>query len=124
MKKLGGKLLKGDEGKGAEPNWDEFAKELGRSFYDEVKHRRMAEALLAKPPKKQIVVNGKLAWKCVQVNDVQSLFDAVRRVRNNLFHGGKFSHDHVEDVSRNKELLEQARRILDLAVEKCAELKE
>ena len=44
------------------------------------------------PPKKQIVVDGRLSWNLAPPNtDLRSdlVLIYVRRVRNNLFHGGK-----------------------------------
>ncbi|MFA6021389.1 MAG: hypothetical protein WC722_14080, partial [Rhodospirillales bacterium] len=72
------------------------------------------------PPKKQIVKNGAPGWKDVAApKDAKELFLAVRCVRNNLFHGGKFSIEPVEEPSRNKELLRACLAILETALQEC-----
>lgn len=46
------------------------------------------------PPKKQVARAGRLYWEdapATQGSDTERLLVHVRRVRNNLFHGGKFS---------------------------------
>jgi hypothetical protein len=74
--------------------------------------------LLKNPPKKQIVVNNELAWQSMgEPRNSQELFVAVRRARNNLFHGGKYSTGLEADISRDQALLEEASWILHRALE-------
>jgi hypothetical protein len=59
-------------------------------------------------PKKQQVKSGLLVWgpdNYTGAFDLARAFCLVRRVRNNLFHGGKFPEGREEDVSRDQELL-------------------
>lgn len=52
------------------------------------------EYILKEPPKKQFIVNGSIEWRDIapQSNsNAEILFQYIRRVRNNLFHGGKFN---------------------------------
>jgi hypothetical protein len=46
------------------------------------------------PPKKQVLVNGKLDWRDAPPSPnlprAEQVLLMVRRIRNNLFHGGKF----------------------------------
>ena len=60
--------------------------------------------MIGDPPKRQILDDrGKLEFsEAVAVTNVQELFGAVRRVRNNLFHGGKSGDP---DQSRNNVLI-------------------
>jgi hypothetical protein len=44
------------------------------------------------------------------------LFVVVRRIRNNLFHGGKYPSGPEPDLSRDEKLLMQAIRILEPAL--------
>ncbi len=110
--------------KGAEAHWYKFAKELGEPFLDEVRSRGDACELIRRPPKKQINKNGQLAWQTTtQITDVNGLFLAVRRVRNNLFHGGKYPQGQLDDTSRNEKLLLQAKSVLERALEKSPKVK-
>jgi hypothetical protein len=76
---------------------------------------------------RQIVKDGELSWKDAEaVKDIWSLFLAVRRVRNNLFHGGKLPQPigPIPDVSRDQKLLAQTLGVLQFALEKSPHLKE
>jgi hypothetical protein len=62
----------------------------------------------AHPPKKQIVVNRELRWiDNVPDGDNESviLIEHVKRVRNNLFHGGKFNGNWL-DPERSSQLID------------------
>jgi hypothetical protein len=80
----------------AEPNWRSFAESIP-DLFDEPDDGALREAvryILDHPPKKQIIADGNLAWNdSAAVTDLQSdrVLIYVRRVRNNLFHGGKFN---------------------------------
>ena len=99
--------------------WDKFANEcLGRDFFQYIRKQGIAPTLLSKPPSMQ-VVDGALGWKKVPPpGNVQDLFGAVRRVRNNLFHGGKSGDP---DADRNAKLVLAALETLR-PVEKDGEL--
>jgi hypothetical protein len=57
-------------------------------------HESLKDHILDEPPKKQ-GPNGenKIVWLDVAANDksAQALFSHIRRMRNNLYHGGKFN---------------------------------
>ncbi|MFZ0245116.1 hypothetical protein [Candidatus Binatus sp.] len=113
--------LTSDKKHRAKPNWERFANDLGQSFLNEVRASGEAVALLTRPPKKQIVRSDRLGWQDGKaITDAKKLFEAVRLVRNNLFHGGKFPDPagFVSDVSRDRELLVQSQRVLEMALEK------
>lgn len=109
-------FLKGDESH-ADPDWDCFAVSLRGPFRVSASSelKEACEYLLLNPPMKQAVVNNRLAWSS---NDpgapskVERLLLLVRRVRNNLFHGGKFSAGGFEDTPRQERLLKSALIIL------------
>lgn len=65
---------------------------------------------------KQVVVDGRLAWGTVgpdeSLSEAEQLLLYVRRVRNNLFHGGKFSAELFEDTERQEQLLRNSLVIL------------
>ena len=75
--------------------------------------------VLNNPPKKQVIQNGLLEWNDSRPNtnskaDLVLLY--VRRVRNNLFHGGKFN-DHWFAPERSEELLRYSLVILNACLE-------
>src|SRR5689334_17856713 len=78
-----------------QPAWDTYAKSIDPVFSkisDKAFHQAV-EYLLTKPPKKQVLRAGKLEWETTPFDNVpraQKVLTMVRRVRNNLFHGGKF----------------------------------
>lgn len=94
-----------------EANWDCFAnKQLTSKFYEHVRNRELAPTIFSDPPSHQTLVGNTLNWeKTNPPTDVQTLVAAVRRVRNNLAHGGK-SGD--QDSDRNDLLVEEAIKIL------------
>ncbi|OGQ17655.1 MAG: hypothetical protein A3C54_01165 [Deltaproteobacteria bacterium RIFCSPHIGHO2_02_FULL_60_17] len=59
-----------------------------------VEFNEAVEYLCKQPPKKQIVIEGKLDWAAARQDQPESksqyVLRLVRTVRNNLFHGGKF----------------------------------
>jgi hypothetical protein len=55
-------------------------------------------------------------------NSVELLV-AIRRARNNLFHGGKYSTGFEADISRDQALLEESRWVLHRALEASAQVQ-
>ncbi len=86
--------------------------------------------LLQEPPKKQVRrPSGELAWSLVDCDadhrPIACLILSVRRVRNNLFHGGKF--ERLRDLSeRNGFLVEGSLRVLQelLELSTCRSIRE
>ena len=78
--------------------WDRFAMEIP-DFVTYVRDTGEADTLLSAPPKNQIL------------DDPRALFAAIRRVRNNLFHGGKQFGQNT-DTSRDVALLSQSTWVL------------
>ena len=97
----------------AEVQWDRYANEkLGSAFWNKIKEATSAAALIESPPKRQVVdQGGNLAWEeAGAVKSVQELVGALRRVRNNLFHGGKSGDP---DAERNARLYAASLYIID-----------
>ncbi len=97
----------------AEVDWDRYTNEkLDGAFWRNIKDAPDAEVLIQNPPKRQIVDRGgSLQWEAVgAVSSVQDLIGAVRRVRNNLFHGGKSGDP---DADRNAKLYTAALYVVD-----------
>ena len=66
------------------------------------------------PPKKQVLKDGLLCWSNVlpdHRNKSELVFSLICRIRNNLFHGGKFNGEWFSP-QRSKELIEHALIIL------------
>ena len=71
------------------------------------------------PPRKQTVDGGRVEWSSVDPGtqlELDRLLVLVRRVRNNLFHGGKFQ-GATSDPSLDEMLLSQSLVILEACVE-------
>jgi len=78
------------------------------------------------PPKKQVIVNGRIEWAILEPHTrsrADKLFLYIRRVRNNLFHGGKFN-GHWFDPDRSEELLRHSITILQNAVNAVPSVRE
>src|SRR3989344_3131329 len=101
----------------AEANWTKF----GNAFPDVLNDPISDELKEAvgyfdeKPPQKQVIVGGVLGWSPSPPrtkNKSDEILIYVRRVRNNLFHGGKFNGKWFEP-QRSAELLRHSLTILD-----------
>lgn len=107
----------------AEVDWDKFANErLGPQFFDAMKAAGNVNVLLQTPPKRQIVDGqGFLDWEQVgAVSNIQELIGSLRRVRNNLFHGGKSGDP---DKDRNDELVGNALSLIDAILQHDGNLR-
>jgi hypothetical protein len=88
-----------------EADWESFASDITPHFQiaPESELESAVNYLLSNPPKKQIIdTNNQLTFEA-QVVRPSGMSDAVwlsvliRRVRNNLFHGGKFRYERPRD---------------------------
>lgn len=106
----------------AKPNWDGFASHVNAQF--PVNDDQVAAAVAfysAAPPRRQVRFNGALDWSAPEARVGNEpvliwLLRAIRVVRNNLFHGGKFPQFIFNDPSRNGALLRHAIVILAAAL--------
>jgi hypothetical protein len=112
----------------AEANWSRFA----RSIEDRVAAPPIGDTsdaisfLLSEPPKKQYLSNGLLEWWEVPANTgpkADDLFLYIRRIRNNLFHGGKFNV-HWFAPERNEQLMKAGLCVLRWAMHQDARVFE
>lgn len=105
----------------AKPNWRTFAESIS-SLFDNPPNAKFKAAvgyLLQHPPKSQIIGDGNLTWSEVEpTTDIQSdlVLQYVRRVRNNLFHGGKFNGRWFEP-ERSEQLLRHCLTILNACLD-------
>jgi len=80
----------------AKPNWDKFAIEL-EDIFQNPSPGKFADAVnyfKENPPKKQIInSNNELGWALIEPSSylADKILIYVKKVRNNLFHGGKAS---------------------------------
>lgn len=93
----------------AQPDWRAFAVEVFDVFENpqSTELKTAIDYFLTYPPKKQVIVDGLLDWSN-QFPSSKSKADLVLqlvcRVRNNLFHGGKFN-GHWFEPQRSEELI-------------------
>lgn len=99
-------------------DWNAFAKAIANDF-DPSKSRDLRTAvdyLLTNPPKKQVLKNNTLEFYDAppdkNQSQTQQVLLMVRRVRNNLFHGGKFLPVPTGDPDRDKLLVQHSLTVL------------
>lgn len=96
-------------------DWDRFAGQLPASFFQSIAASGKANTLLNEPPKKQTIVAGSLDFKTQsKPRNTLELFVAIRRMRNNLFHGGKSGDP--EGTERNERLISEAHWVIEQAL--------
>jgi len=111
----------------AKANWSAFAASISDCF-NEPREQSLADAfafLERNPPKKQVIRNDILDWDDAvpqSHSNVDLMLLYVRRVRNNLFHGGKFNGQWFEP-QRSFDLVTHSLVILDACIEASAGVK-
>lgn len=103
-----------------EPDWKAFVLSIQSDFHMDanVPLQEACEYLLClTPPLLQVVDKGTVMWDTTppsnQGPQIIQLLRCVQRVRNNLFHGAKFSDAPVGDMGRNAHLLSHSLIILE-----------
>ena len=117
--------------KGVDPDWDEFGRKWNSKFHHGCVGELKAcwDYFWSNPPKKQVLLETRLDWvpalpsKPDDSPNLGWLLTMIRRVRNNLFHGGKFQQP-VPDASRDWELLEKSSAVLSECLKYDSDLKE
>ncbi len=111
----------------AKADWTAFARSVPELF-DDPQDEAIKDAIsyiLAHPPRKQVVENNVLRWKEAAPGTAlrsDEVLIYVRRVRNNLVHGGKFN-GHWFEPQRSKQLLGYSLLILKTCLEASAEVR-
>ena len=111
----------------ANPNWEDFAQNIDAKF-QAINDQQLQDCknyILANPPKKQVIRQGNINWSDTvpqSVNSTDLLLLYVRRVRNNLFHGGKFNGNWFEP-ERSEDLLKSAIVVLQHALKSNERVK-
>jgi len=106
----------------AKADWISFAANIENQINEKRKEngfKKVIDYILTNPPKVQINENGIIKWEprsASQGNDIKDLFTYIKRIRNNLFHGDKFSNGVLEDFDRDLSLVRSALVILKEAI--------
>ncbi len=111
----------------AKVDWRRVADALGNDFWEAITASRLAATILDSPPKQQWIGAYGLEWRDSPApTNTHELFLAVRRIRNNLFHGGK-SGDPEFDTnggpSRSTTLLSEAHSVIEQALLKLEDVR-
>ena len=112
----------------AEPNWDVYSEFISNSFNPDFSPeiRTAVDFIMNEPPRKQIIRNNQLDWDlCIVDNNAsltRKLCVYIRRVRNNMLHGGKFNGNYNPE-SRNYRLITNSTLILNNWLELDDEIK-
>ena len=83
--------------------------------------------ILSHPPMREDLVKDELKWVEAKANrgdEKYDLFVYICRVRNNLFHGGKYKGKYLSDPERSLELIEHCSTVLNACLEANDDLNE
>ncbi|MNG51905.1 hypothetical protein D3C81_12980 [compost metagenome] len=108
----------------AKANWDRYALEVEEIIVSPgtPELTDAIDYILTHPPKKQIVREGVLSWDDTPVqgrNRALQIFVLIRRIRNNLFHGGKFNGRWFEP-ERSELLMQHSLTVLRVCAQSHA----
>ena len=105
------------------PDWDNYAQSIKDSF-DKTVNKGLAEAVdyfLLNPPWRQVLIDGGVAWDSIapdsSLSEIERVLLLIRRVRNNLFHGGKFNNEVFESKERTERLLNSSLIVLETCLD-------
>lgn len=113
---------------GVNPNWDQFAQSIDAQFNAVQANEfiRAIDYLLTQPPKKQVLANSHIEWRDAPPDAALSraakALLMVRRVRNNLFHGGKFLAAESAASDRDSLLVKHSLAVLRACVSMHAQV--
>lgn len=117
-----------NDAKEAQADWDTFAQHL-QNFGASMKpnERAACERLTNAPLWELVIVHGQVMWQQrsqpAVVDLVQNSLTAVRRLRNNLFHGNEASAVHGYVASDVEQLLRDAVLVLQAVVAEQASVQ-
>ncbi len=112
-------------------NWGKFVK-TNKELFDIERDENSKilpsiNYLLQSPPKQQALNEEKeLIWRNNehdQEPDRNKVSLYIRRVRNNLFHGGKFKGNYFSSPERSRDLIKHSSRILEHLIESNADMR-
>jgi hypothetical protein len=101
----------------AEADWARFAK---KGKFNSPKFKAGASELIKLAPKKQMTKSEggerSIRWDEAgrrDETDKDFALNLLRIIRNNLFHGGKYPDGPIEEIARNKKILQVAVGLID-----------
>lgn len=100
------------------PAWSRFVQTISKNF-NKNRTPELSQACdyyLVNPPQQQVLVGDSLGWNASipeTNNGPELILKLVKRVRNNLFHGGKYNAELHEETARSEELLRNGLIILE-----------
>ena len=100
-------------------NWDRFTMAISERFNQDTSEQLNSAVnyILENPPKFQSIQNENTVWVRRNIPENTPITNQlglhIRTIRNNLFHGGKFSGVYEPDVSRNYRLIDSSLIILN-----------
>ncbi len=115
--KLSGYIRERDDS--VEPDWERFSSDIDGLFDKEntAMLTRACDYILLNPPYEQILVGGALGWSsCFQREantETELLLDLVRRVRNNLCHGGMYDARIHQETAQSEAFLRGSLLIIE-----------
>lgn len=106
-------------------DWDKYSrKENIKEAFNNITAQVIIDAvsyLLENPPKKQVVSDNNVIWKTSppdpNLPKSEQVILMVRRIRNNLMHGGKFHGTHQPEVARDTKLIESSILVLEYCLQ-------
>lgn len=110
-------MVRAGRNNAAMPDW-EAVKSLLRD--DDTTHViDAAGILLEAPPRRQVWLEEQLKWDRTGSAGARTddVVESLKRVRNNLFHGGKWRPETYELSTRSEELVRAAHAVLDQLLE-------
>lgn len=111
----------------AKANWRDFALSV-EPLIDTPSTEALKEAIkfiMNEPPKKQMIIDGNIQWQSIEPqtnSQADKLLIYIRRIRNNLFHGGKFN-GHWFEPERSEPLLQHSLVVLHECIDYVEDVK-
>ena len=111
-------FVTGDENT-VKADWETFARSISNSF-GKNKDDNLREAcyyILTHAPRKQVLADDHLAWKYappdIHLPEEAKILLTISRIRENLLHGGTFTHGYYEEVGDDERLLRSSLVVLE-----------
>lgn len=112
------------------PDWKKYADSIKDKFDKTINDdlHQASNYLLDDPPREQVLLPNGPSWNTKvpkeDLAEIKRLLILVRRIRNNLFHGGKFDIAPHEQPERTERLLRSSLSILDQCLKLSPDVKE
>jgi len=106
-------------------DWDGYSrKEEIKEIFNNIEEQEIIDAvnyLIENPPKKQVIIDDNVVWKNSPPDSnlpkSEQAILMVRRIRNNLMHGGKFHGAYQPEVARDTKLIESSIHVLNYCLQ-------